>query len=551
MQVKTSFRNDEQFTFLKSKGSFLGKLIYFLFLTLIIIALSQKCNYQVDEIWTYGLSNQYGSFVLNVSNGEKYEPGEKPFLEFLTVRPEHRFDYANVWYNQSNDVHPPFYYLLVHTICSFFPKQFSPWFAGVVNIFFALLTLLVLRKISRFYLDSSILVDIISLAYVLSAGILHSTTFLRMYVVAMFWVTFLTYCFIKRINNKFRNEKFFLVITSIVTLLGALTHYYCLLYSVLMFILYLFYLIIVKKYKETSYFCFAMLDTAIITYLIFPAMMYHVFFTNRGQEVLINAKNISDSLTRIKHFYLIIDQQLFGNMGLILILTVIALYLYILKFRKKDLRLHCYSENQKCISYIFLCLPAFLYFIVVSKISAFVTDRYLFPIYTITFCAVIFTFVNLLRSLRLPKNVGAIVAIFVLTIITIGSWINCKWEYLYLNSRDLLKELDAYSPVECVSVYANNWEILPLFIESKKYKSIQFISANNGDMVKETGKALGDISINSNRIILSLSGIPANMHHNYINAFLSKSKRLNSFKRLGSHQFHTSYILYNNLDHHL
>lgn len=543
MQVKNTFNNYRKISFFKIFDNIFGKGLYVLFLILMIISLSQKCNYHVDEIWTYGLSNQNGSYYLNVTDGEEYEPGEKPFLEFLTVQPEHRFDYANVWFNQSNDVHPPLYYVLVHTVCSFFPKHFSPWFAGGVNLFFALLTLSVVRKLIPFFIKSPFIISIISLAFVLSAGVLHSTTFLRMYVAAMFWVTFLTYCYIKRVSDKYGNEKKFLVIASVVTLLGSLTHYYCMVYSVLISITYFIYLIIGKKYKETRNFCFTMMDTGIILYFIFPAVIHHIFFSNRGQEVFINANNISDFLARLNSFYLIINQQLFGNIGTVIFLAIVAIYLYVLKCNKiGDLHLYSNFRNQQFIKYMFLCLPACLYFIIISKISVLIEDRYLFPIYAVTFCAVVLAFIKLLRLLLSPKNVK-MVAVLVLSLITIGSWINCKWTYLYLGSREFLKKIDAQIPVECVSIYSNNWEILPLFVEAKEYQSIRFIKTKNEIMIEDASKTINDNSKN-NKIVLSLAGIPENKHQNYINVFLNKSGRLSAFKKLGTHQFSTSYILY-------
>ncbi|MBQ7674210.1 MAG: hypothetical protein IJT36_06845 [Alphaproteobacteria bacterium] len=160
-----------------------------------------------------------------------------------------------------------------------------------------------------------------------------------------------------------------------------------------------------------------------------------------------------------------------------------------------------------------------------------------------TFCAVIVAFVNILSALLPHKKVSMLTILF-LSLITIGSWINCRWTYLYLDSRGFLKKIDTHLPVECVSIYSNNWEILPMFIETRKYKNISFFSSKDENVVEEAGKAICRILKNNDKIILSLVGIPANRHQNYIIVFLNKSERLNSFQKLGTHQFHTSYILY-------
>ncbi len=85
-----------------------------------------------------------------------------------------------------------------------------------------------------------------------------------------------------------------------------LTHYYCILYAVLVF----------------------------VTYLIFPAMIKHIFFGARGREVMGNAVAVSDLFSKIK------------------------------------------------IDYMLLIVPTVMYFLVVSKITVYRVDRYMFPVYT-------------------------------------------------------------------------------------------------------------------------------------------------------------------------
>lgn len=56
--------------------------------------------------------------------GVTYEPAEQVYREYISVDDFRRFDYENVWHNQSHDAHPPRYYAAVHTICSFFWQLF-------------------------------------------------------------------------------------------------------------------------------------------------------------------------------------------------------------------------------------------------------------------------------------------------------------------------------------------------------------------------------------------------------------------------------------------
>ena len=90
--------------------------------------LNTKQGYHEDELLTYNLANS--SKQLNIGGWNTPED----MNEYLAVYPEHRFDYAQVVQNQIIDAsHPPFYYALVHTVCSFFPEVFSKWLAFVMS----------------------------------------------------------------------------------------------------------------------------------------------------------------------------------------------------------------------------------------------------------------------------------------------------------------------------------------------------------------------------------------------------------------------------------
>ena len=103
-----------------------------------------------------------------------------------------KFNLSNVWTRQSNDVHPPFYYILVHGICTLFPGTFSVQYLAIINIVFQLLIFAVLRAFLRELTSEEKIVNIISVAYMLCPGVLSITTFLRMYVCVIFWILLFT-----------------------------------------------------------------------------------------------------------------------------------------------------------------------------------------------------------------------------------------------------------------------------------------------------------------------------------------------------------------------
>ena len=307
-----------------------------------VIVISSKKNFHIDEIFSYGLANFVGTgdiskgLGMQPEEGKIYQPAETAYLEYMAAQPEQQFNVSNVWYNQSQDTHPPLYYLLLHLICSLFPGTFSIWYASIINIVFAVFTLWCMRKIVAEITCSDSAVLVASLLFAISAGILSNMAFLRMYVMALFWVTYITYLMIKMIKTDI-SLKSLMTITS-VSILGALTHYY--------FIVYLFficlpagiYLLIKRKYGQAGIFALSMGIAGGLSIIIFPAMPVHMFLGgSRGKESIDNLTNVSDYLGRLKDFYNIINRELFGNcFSYLAVFFVILLCLICFNYNRGD-----------------------------------------------------------------------------------------------------------------------------------------------------------------------------------------------------------------------
>lgn len=227
--------------------------LYFIFALLMMITISLKTNYYIDEVYSYGLSNDTGEGIdIEIEYNKTYTPGALAFIDYVAVQNGERFDYSSVWQNQKNDVHPPLYYAVLHTISSVFPNKFSRWFAGIINIVSALLVLFVLRRMILLLTDSKYILNILSVSFIFMTGMLLAAAYFRMYLMAMLWVTLLTYWFMRQVDKK-QNFKFYGLIYC-VTVAGALTHYYVIVYTVLISCVYGVYLLWNKRIKETLLF---------------------------------------------------------------------------------------------------------------------------------------------------------------------------------------------------------------------------------------------------------------------------------------------------------
>ena len=97
---------------------------------------SRKQGMFIDEIYTYGLSNSsYRPFL----GGLKYDSIERrvvtrdELLDYVTVSGDEGFDFASVYYNQVNDVHPPLYYWLFNIASTLARGSFSKWTGLVLD----------------------------------------------------------------------------------------------------------------------------------------------------------------------------------------------------------------------------------------------------------------------------------------------------------------------------------------------------------------------------------------------------------------------------------
>lgn len=105
--------------------SFRTMVIYGVFILLMIITITQKENYHLDETASYGLSNNVGSTTIRFDDGIKYEVDDI-FKQYLAVDKLERFNYQNVWENQKKMfiLHFITQYFIQYVLC--FQKYFLP-----------------------------------------------------------------------------------------------------------------------------------------------------------------------------------------------------------------------------------------------------------------------------------------------------------------------------------------------------------------------------------------------------------------------------------------
>lgn len=511
-----------------------GISLYVIFALLLFICIKEKANYHMDEISTYILANNtYDDSI--VINPEYHKTYDNPILVWersMTVQDGQKFNYANVWEKQKADVHPPFYYVIIHTVSSLFPGKFSKWFAGGVNIFFALLTLFMLRKIIYKLTESEIAKFMGTCCFIFSAGGLSAMTFFRMYILTMFFVVTICYLFLQGLEK--RNVRFWIAV-GILSVLGTMTHYYFLIYLFFICLIFGIFLLLEKDYKSVLVFLFTMMVSGVVCILLFPDMITHCIGGGyRGVETMQNLKNAEAAVffSRLKACYHIVDSQLFGGLFLVymgVFLSIFILFSFLTKKTKEKFTL------KKHYKWFLVGIPAFLYFFVVSKAAVYITDRYFHPIYPVLMIVFVSTMTVICKKI-LPNKLTFVLLSLLLGFSTVKDFKN-NWFYLYRSSNDLINMAKNHKDCDCIFIVNNKMECNAAMNEAKNYHSITFLPEEGLDC-----EEVSQISINTDENLVLMIGENCNTVR-VLEQVQKAYPHLNSTVCLGKHSSTYTYFM--------
>lgn len=507
-------------------------ILYVVFGIVMVLTVMNKQNMHVDEIWSYTLSNNVGSIMMRFDEGRTYVPAEQMYLQSVAVNDaSEQFNFASVWKNQTDDVHPPLYYMILHIICSLNMGKFSIWYAASINIVFALLSLYIFRKLMRCFVEDTIVTDFCSVLFALSVGVLQNVTFLRMYVMAMFWVTLIAYLFVRALEEEFSwKSQIQICLTAIA---GALTHYYCIIYLCATCVIFGICLILLKRWKELLVLVGNMVFAAGMSVKIFPAMLKHMFSGYRGTQTVDNLMKWTgfERWERLKSFYGFINTQMLGKIGSAgIVFAVLILVAFVLIGREKGF-VRFEWKKTACMRWLIVGIPMGAFFLFVSESAVYVTDRYLFPIYAVTLCLFLAMIAVIWKKLAEDKTVYIVMCLVGTVLITNGFG-SAQWEYLYRSSGNRAD----YSDRNCICVYDSvRWKVQSTFYEVKNYKSATFISQEHTDSILQRADLFED------GFMLTVIG---GNDENIINMILGSYPYLNRYEQVGAYTYSNTYFIY-------
>lgn len=461
-----------------------------------VIAGVNKSYIHMDEAYSLGLASynkieiQDNDDFYNVWHNKDY------YEDYLTVNEDEKFDFSQVYENQKNDVHPPLYYLLLRIAMGFSIGTYSKWPGIIVNIIiYAGITIfmyLIIKKIldgkSRYKEKSAIL----ALASSLTLAGLTNAIYIRMYTLSTLNITITTYLHLKLLDKKEKNNMLLIAI-AISALVGSLTHYYYLFYLACMFIMFVIKYIKEKEFKMLAKYVLAISIAGIMSLIIFPYSINHMFFGYRGQGTIENLTNISKFFVNIARYLLITNVYGFNNLLFILIITSIGIIIY-----KKIKNKKVFSIKNSSIKYI--ALPTLIYFILVAISSPFIELRYIMPICGMMFVIVIYYIASILNNMVKEKSLNIIMVIIFLLMaimpfisnkiieLSVGKNFRDEKEYLYSSKDEVTKKLKSEFklPIEMFSnfsdasiantlLYIKNFRIEPEVLYSNKREIVEIL----------------------------------------------------------------------------
>jgi len=289
----------------------------------------QKQGFHEDEYYTYySTARTYG---LMIEDGAWMER-DTYFDEFVVLEGQ-GFQYGLVKLVQSWDVHPPVYYWIFHTVCSFFPGQFSKWFGLGINLAAFGLSMFLLRCLSLKVTGYNEKLSLsVCFFYGFTPAAMSSVVFIRMYALL---TVFVYLCAILHMSvvEKDRAEKLpvgkFLLPLMVVTYLGFLTQYYYFIFLFFMAFAFCLYLLWRdRNLWNCIRYGISLAAAFVLAYLTYPACLGQMFRGQRGAQATSNFFDLSNTLTRISFFWELLDEYVFGKtlFPLLLLLVMMAVF---------------------------------------------------------------------------------------------------------------------------------------------------------------------------------------------------------------------------------
>lgn len=272
-----------------------------------------------------------------------------------------------------------------------------------------------------------------------------------------FFIIYYTYINLYIIKNDFNIDKRTKMKLIITVILGFLSQYYFCIYALFMFVIMQIIMLVRNKKKNCKILLLSYIKSACIGVLLFPASIYHIFFSYRGISNISNQYDISD-------FFNILCEAYSCNiiLGFLIVSIIIIVSANMLKI-KKD---------------YFLPILLFSitgYIIVVSKISPYLDLRYIMGILPVVAIIIILTIDYICKSKW--KIIS-----FILLVIAITNLTNNSPEYLYREYNENIKIAKENNNLKFIYIEDNGFNHIQSMPEFMIYDESMILNVSKNEL---------------------------------------------------------------------
>lgn len=473
----------------------------------------KKAGFHEDEYYSYYSSNRTAGLF---EPDREWAARDTYRNEFVVLEGE-GFNYSLVATVQSWDVHPPFFYFLLHTACSLFPGIFSKWLGIGVNLFAFVINFFLLAWLAYMVTDrNKTLTFLVSAAHGFNAAIISGVLFIRMYEWLTLFVLLLACLHVRSISEEHSMSKrgdlrfsSFLLPLMFVNYLGFLTQYYYIIFLFFMAAGFCLWLLWRDKNLWNCFryglSCAFSIGMAVISY---PASLSHIFRGYRGTGAAAEFLDGANTVDRLGFFGRLMDEYVFDGHFLLLLAAIIVMAIVLFIRKKNNSGTEAFVIGGDYKAYFLLLFAVCGYFFTVSKTALLLyetSNRYELPVYGIWMLLIIVALYTLsgriFRALFINERLrrAGIALIFLLFLAQdVHELITGKVLFLYEEDRDRVEYAKGNADVPVVILYnaATPYHVWWCSNELMEYERAYFMSENNQEELTD------DIVCGSHKLIV-------------------------------------------------
>ncbi len=474
----------------------------------------QKSGFHEDEYYTYYSTNR----SLGLYQPDRQWQDRETILDEFVVKEDEKFNYGMVALVQSWDVHPPFYYFVFHTICSFCAMVFTKWTGIITNMIAFSLAFWVLDMILK-RLKVSYLIEVLAMAfYGLNPQTISSNMLIRMYAWLSLFVALCALLHIRMVQEhggiidiKSYFLRYMLPVVC-VSYLGFLTQYFYLFFFVCIGVSYTAWLVFWKKnvrYGVTYVITCAMsLALAVVSY---PASVHHLFGGYRGNEAAGSLFDMGNTIMRVSFFAGLLNDFVFAGTFFIIAIVIILCFAResmgtVLSDSRNESRRTVPIDSSADL--VILLLGTVGYFLLTSKAALLVgsaSNRYEMPIYGLI---IIETFVLFQRAFgigtsdtKIKRSISIVLVAITAVLLVKGIVVDERVLFLYPEDKEKIAFATENRDEVAIVMFnpatpQNVWRLTDELLE---YPKVYYMDEENLDSITD------DTVANAERIVLYIA----------------------------------------------